>query len=106
MPDHTACIDNARAAAHRRFKAEGVESGARGVVAVDVIRHFEEHEWEQNDNSHTSFKAEITLLGTAVERRREPRLPRPRLVLDLGGGGKVDLEARAEATINGRSEPE
>ncbi len=103
LPAHTACIDRARAAAHERFKDDIARTNAHGVVAVTVERRFHEREWEINDKSHTEFKAEIVLLGTAVARRSEPRLPRPRLVLDLAGGKNVDLGARAggaEAAIN------
>jgi uncharacterized protein YbjQ (UPF0145 family) len=102
LPLHTACIDNARSAAQERFKKAIVRANAHGVVAVTVERRFHESEWEANNSSHTEFKAEVVLLGTAVARLREPRLPRPRLVLDLAGGKRVDLGARAgraEATI-------
>ena len=94
LPAHTACIDQARAAAQRRFREEALRTNAHGVVAVTVERRFADHEWEVNDTHHTEFKAEIVLLGTAVARLREPRLPRPRLVLDLAGGKKLDLGAR------------
>jgi uncharacterized protein YbjQ (UPF0145 family) len=99
---HTACIDHARVRAQERFKDDITRTNAHGVVAVTVDRRFHESEWEANDTKHTDFKAEVVLLGTAVARLREPRLPRPRLVLDLAGGKRVDLGARAgrpEATI-------
>jgi uncharacterized protein YbjQ (UPF0145 family) len=95
LPAHTACIDHARAAAQKRFKDAIASTNAHGVVAVTVDRRFHESEWEQNNSQHTEFKAEVVLLGTAVTRLREPRLPRPRLILDLAGGQRVDLGARA-----------
>lgn len=100
MPARTMVIDRTKAAARARFKDDVARTRAEGVVAVTVERRFEEREWEQNDTQHTEFKAEIVLLGTAVARLREPRLPRPRLVLDLRGGKRIDLGARA-----GRAEP-
>lgn len=101
LPAHTACIDAARLSAHARFRDEVERTRAHGVVAVSVERRFHESEWEQNDSKHTEFKAEIVLLGTAVTRLRAPRLPRPRLVLDLAGGKRLDLGAasRDEVTI-------
>jgi uncharacterized protein YbjQ (UPF0145 family) len=91
LPGHTACIDMARQYAQERLKKDIVTRSAHGVVAVSIDRRFEETEWEQNDQHHTEFKAEVVLLGTAVTKLREPRLPRPRLVLDLGGGKRIDL---------------
>ena len=93
LPDHTACIENARLHATARFKQEVLARAALGAVGVTVERHFHEEEWREN---HHSFKAEIVLLGTAVVRRAQSRVPRPRLVLDLGNR-KIDLEAAARA---------
>jgi uncharacterized protein YbjQ (UPF0145 family) len=81
LPAHTAVIDNARRHATARFKEEVTQRRALGAVGVTVHRDFHEEHWDEE--KHTSFKAEIVLIGTAVERRAAPRLPRPKLVLDL-----------------------
>jgi uncharacterized protein YbjQ (UPF0145 family) len=92
LPVHTACIDNARAAAVERFRGEVAQLRGAGAVGVEVKRSFKERHWEQNDRHHTSFQAEVILTGTAVVRRAQPKLPRPRLVLDLLDGRTVQLD--------------
>ena len=98
LPEHTRIIDQARSLATARFKGEVSQMNALGAVNVEVKRHFDERHWEANKTEHTSFKAEVVLLGTAILRRKEATLPRPRLVLDLCGGlgdRKVDLNLPA-----------
>ena len=99
LPGHNQCIVAARSHATRRFAADISRLDADGAVGVDLQRHFHNHEYEVNDASHTSFRVEVLLLGTAVKRAQAPRLTRPRLVLDLAGGGSIDLEANARAEL-------
>jgi len=91
MYAHTGVIEQAQHNASARFKAEVVGLNALGAVNVEVKRHFHQHEWEANERSHTAFLAEVMLLGTAVHRRESKAIPRPKLVLDLGGGKTIDL---------------
>lgn len=93
MPSHTRCIDQAQALAIRRFDDDIDRLEADAAVGVQLTRHFHQHEWSTSnpDREHTAFKTEILLLGTAVRRRGQPQLPRPRLVLDLAGGKSIDL---------------
>ncbi len=95
LPGHNNCIAQARGNANHRFAQDVDRLGADSAVAVTLQRRFHQHEYEINDTSHTAFRVEVLLLGTAIMRHREPRLPRPRLVLDLRGGGQVHL-GRAE----------
>jgi uncharacterized protein YbjQ (UPF0145 family) len=97
MSGHTLVLQQARAYATERLQAEVQRHAALGVVGVTVERKLHEEHRESNHSEHTSFLVEVLLLGTAVQRRAEPRLPRPRLVLDLGDR-KIDLGAR---TTNG-----
>jgi uncharacterized protein YbjQ (UPF0145 family) len=101
LPDHTRVISQAYDLATQRFRHEVRACGALGAVGVAVHRSFHERHWEQNDSEHTSFKAEILLLGTAITRRGAPRLPRPRLVLDLGGRQITLTAASATASSQG-----
>lgn len=93
MPGHTRCIDQAQLLAIERFQTEISALQAHAAVGVTLQRHFHQHEWSTSnpDREHTSFKTEVLMIGTAIIRRSAPTLPRPRLVLDLGGGKTVDL---------------
>lgn len=84
LPTHTRAATAARDLAVERFRAFAHHFGAHGVVGVRVVRQGRDHEYEINDNKHTSFHLEMLLMGTAVVRRSnagEP--PRPQLVVDL-----------------------
>ena len=93
LPGHTACLDQAQGWAMRRFKEAVRARGALGALGVKVVRRIETREEEEK---HTSFTADVLFLGTAVARRTAARLPRPRLMLDLGDR-QIDLDQVARA---------
>ncbi|HEX4462220.1 MAG TPA: heavy metal-binding domain-containing protein [Polyangia bacterium] len=97
MTGHTACIDQAQSLAIARFQTEIGVLGAHAAVGVELQRHFHQHEWSTSnpDREHTAFKTEVLMIGTAVVRKSPPTLPRPRLVLDLGSGKRIDLVAQS-----------
>jgi uncharacterized protein YbjQ (UPF0145 family) len=101
MPAHTQCIDQAQLLAIERFQTEISALQAHAAVGVTLQRHFHQHEWSTSnpDREHTSFKTEVLMIGTAIIRRSAPTLPRPRLVLDLGGGKTVDLASSSSPSL-------
>lgn len=103
LPDHNQAIRAARRLATKRFSDDIARQAADGAVGVKVERSFHEREYDVNDSSHTEFRVEVLLLGTSVIRAGAARLPRPRLILDLGRGRTVDLQIAAEQA--GQVEP-
>jgi uncharacterized protein YbjQ (UPF0145 family) len=84
LPAHTQASTSARDLAVERFRQFARHFKADGVVGVRVERDGSDHEWEVNDQEHTSFSLDLVVMGTAVVRRENVEAPpRPQLVVDL-----------------------
>ncbi len=84
LPKHTIASQQARHISVQRFHQFAAHFNADGVVGVRVNRHGNDHEYEYNNQQHTSFHLNMVVMGTAVVRRKgEVRIPQPKLVVDL-----------------------